>query len=59
MFLVIDAAAQIRLRAERLPGAALQVPVLAETDLDTVLATIDAERPVNDVVAALRTALAI
>ena len=33
------------LRAERLPGAALDVPVLAETDLDTVLATLDAERP--------------
>src|SRR3954470_16847840 len=40
-----ESAAQIRLRAERLPGAALQVPVLAETDLDTVLATMDAERP--------------
>jgi DNA repair protein RadA/Sms len=40
-----ESAAQIRLRAERLPGAALSVPVLAETDLDTVLATIDAERP--------------
>src|SRR3954464_10986002 len=32
-----ESAAQIRLRAERLPGAALQVPVLAETDLDAVL----------------------
>jgi DNA repair protein RadA/Sms len=40
-----ESAAQIRLRAERLPGAALQVPVLAETDLDTVLATLEAERP--------------
>ncbi len=40
-----ESAAQIRLRAERLPGAALDVPVLAETDLDTVLATLDAERP--------------
>ena len=40
-----ESAAQIRLRAERLPGAALDVPVLAETDLDTVLATMDAERP--------------
>src|ERR1700712_308773 len=40
-----ESAAQIRLRAERLPGAALQVPVLAETDLDTVLATMEAERP--------------
>src|ERR671916_1133029 len=40
-----ESAAQIRLRAERMPGAALEVPVLAETDLDTVLATLDAERP--------------
>ena len=40
-----ESAAQIRLRAERLPGAALEVPVLAETDLDSVLATLDAERP--------------
>src|SRR5213595_1090698 len=31
-----ESAAQVRLRAERLPGAALDVPVLAETDLETV-----------------------
>src|SRR6185436_14108009 len=40
-----ESAAQIKLRAERLPGAALEVPVLAETDLETVIATLDAERP--------------
>ena len=40
-----ESAAQIRLRAERLGGAALSVPVLAETDLDTVVATLEAERP--------------
>jgi DNA repair protein RadA/Sms len=40
-----ESAAQIRLRAERLGGAALSVPVLAETDLDVVLATLEAERP--------------
>jgi DNA repair protein RadA/Sms len=43
-----ESAAQIRLRAERLTpatGGALEVPVLAETDLDTVLATLRAERP--------------
>ncbi len=43
-----ESAAQIRLRAERLTGAsagALDVPVLAETDLDTILATLRAERP--------------
>jgi DNA repair protein RadA/Sms len=40
-----ESPAQIRLRAERLGDAALQVPVLAETDLTTVLATMEAERP--------------
>jgi DNA repair protein RadA/Sms len=41
-----ESAAQIRLRAERLPGdSALAVPVIAETDLHTVLATIEQERP--------------
>ncbi len=40
-----ESAAQIRLRAERLPEGALDVPVLAETDLDVVLATLEAERP--------------
>jgi DNA repair protein RadA/Sms len=40
-----ESAAQIRLRAERLGAEALAVPVLAETSLETVLATIEAERP--------------
>jgi DNA repair protein RadA/Sms len=40
-----ESAAQIRLRAERLGAAALQVPVIAETDLDVVLATLEAEQP--------------
>ncbi len=43
-----ESAAQIRLRAERLTAVtagALEVPVLAETDLDTILATLHAERP--------------
>lgn len=40
-----ESAAQIRLRAERLPGDALAIPVLAETDLATVLATLESERP--------------
>jgi DNA repair protein RadA/Sms len=40
-----ESPAQIRLRAERLGDGALQVPGLAETDLATVLATLDAERP--------------
>jgi DNA repair protein RadA/Sms len=53
-----ESPAQIRLRAERLPGAALQVPVLAETDLDTVLATIDAERPEVCVIDSVQTLVA-
>ena len=43
-----ESAQQIRLRAERLESAAcraLDVPVLAETDLDTVLATMEALKP--------------
>src|SRR5919109_48879 len=40
-----ESAAQVRLRAERLGEAALRVPVVAETDADSVLATIEAERP--------------
>ena len=36
---------QVRLRAERLPDGALRVPVLAETDLDVVLATLEQEAP--------------
>jgi DNA repair protein RadA/Sms len=41
-----ESAAQIRLRAERLGGGeALAVPVIAETDLSTVLATLEQERP--------------
>jgi DNA repair protein RadA/Sms len=40
-----ESAAQIRLRAERLSPGALGIPVIAETDLDTVLATLESERP--------------
>jgi DNA repair protein RadA/Sms len=41
-----ESAAQIRLRAQRLRcGAPLQIPVIAETDLDAVLATLEAQRP--------------
>jgi DNA repair protein RadA/Sms len=41
-----ESAAQIRLRAQRLGGGeALAVPVIAETDLHTVLATLEQERP--------------
>jgi DNA repair protein RadA/Sms len=41
-----ESAAQIRLRAQRLGGGeALGVPVIAETDLHAVLATLEQERP--------------
>ncbi|HYF27297.1 MAG TPA: DNA repair protein RadA [Baekduia sp.] len=53
-----ESAAQIRLRHERLEQAscqALDVPVLAETDLDAVLAAIEAERPAVCVVDSVQT----
>src|SRR5215208_3293131 len=40
-----ESAAQVKLRAERLGGHALSVPIVAETDLEAVLATLEAERP--------------
>src|SRR3954471_22853304 len=40
-----ESAAQVKLRAERLGPAALSVPIVAETDLDLVEATLEAERP--------------
>src|SRR3954463_3155151 len=40
-----ESAAQVRLRAARLPEGALDVPALPETDLGTVLATLEAEKP--------------
>jgi DNA repair protein RadA/Sms len=40
-----ESPAQVKLRAERLGPAALEVPIVAETDLDAVVATIEAERP--------------
>src|SRR5438093_8277791 len=39
-----ESVAQVKLRAERLGGAE-QVEILAETELETVLATLEAERP--------------
>jgi DNA repair protein RadA/Sms len=50
-----ESAEQVRLRAERLAGAALQVPVLAETDLDTILETIAAEAPQACVIDSVQT----
>ncbi|HEX2125251.1 MAG TPA: DNA repair protein RadA [Thermoleophilaceae bacterium] len=40
-----ESAAQVRLRAERLGPHALAVPIVAETSLEPVIATIEAERP--------------
>jgi DNA repair protein RadA/Sms len=40
-----ESAAQVRLRAARLEGGALDVPIVAETELEPVLATLEAERP--------------
>jgi DNA repair protein RadA/Sms len=40
-----ESAEQVRLRAERLSPGALKVPILAETDLETVLGTLAGEAP--------------
>jgi DNA repair protein RadA/Sms len=40
-----ESAAQVKLRAERLGPGALGVPIVAETDLESVLATLESERP--------------
>jgi len=50
-----ESAAQIRLRAERLGAHALEVPVLAETDLDAVLATMRVEGPEACVIDSVQT----
>jgi DNA repair protein RadA/Sms len=51
-----ESAAQIKLRAERLgAGAALRIPTIAETDLATVLATLERERPDACVVDSVQT----
>src|SRR5207237_4572485 len=40
-----ESAAQVKLRAERLGADALRVPIVAETALEVVEATLEAERP--------------
>ena len=40
-----ESAAQVKLRAERLGADALRVPMIAETDLEAVVSTVEAERP--------------
>jgi DNA repair protein RadA/Sms len=49
-----ESAAQVKLRAERLGGAG-RVEVLAETELETVLATLEAERPAVCVIDSVQT----
>jgi DNA repair protein RadA/Sms len=50
-----ESAAQVKLRAERLGEAALRVPIVADTDLDAVVATIEAEAPEVCVVDSVQT----
>jgi DNA repair protein RadA/Sms len=50
-----ESAEQVRLRAERLAPGALEVPVLAETDLDIVLDVIAAEAPQACVIDSVQT----
>ena len=51
-----ESAAQIRLRAERLAGdAALRIPVVAETALEVVCATLEAVRPEVCVIDSIQT----
>ena len=50
-----ESAAQVKLRAERLGEGALAVPIIAETDLDTVVATIEDVRPAVCVVDSVQT----
>ncbi|HEV3094877.1 MAG TPA: DNA repair protein RadA [Solirubrobacteraceae bacterium] len=50
-----ESAEQVRLRAERLSASALEVPVLAETDLDAVLDAIAAHAPAVCVIDSVQT----
>jgi DNA repair protein RadA/Sms len=49
---------QVRLRAQRLAGSALAVPVIAENDLQTVLATLESEQPEVCVIDSVQTVAA-
>ena len=50
-----ESTAQVRLRAERLGAAALEVRALAESSLETILATIEAEKPKVCVIDSIQT----
>ncbi len=50
-----ESASQVRLRAERLGPEALDVRVLAENSLETILATVEAEKPAVVVIDSIQT----
>jgi DNA repair protein RadA/Sms len=50
-----ESAAQVRLRAERIAPAALSVPIIAETDVSVIEATLEAERPAVCVIDSVQT----
>lgn len=50
-----ESVSQVRLRAERIAPAALSVPVIAETDLAVICATLAAERPAVCVIDSVQT----
>lgn len=50
-----ESAAQVRLRAERLGPAALEVPVITETELPLIVAAIESERPAVCVIDSIQT----
>ncbi|MGD0980712.1 MAG: DNA repair protein RadA [Solirubrobacteraceae bacterium] len=50
-----ESTAQVRLRAARLSPGALTVPAIAETDLETVIATLERERPAVCVIDSVQT----
>jgi DNA repair protein RadA/Sms len=50
-----ESAAQVRLRAERISPGALNVPIIAETDVSVVEATLEAERPAVCVIDSVQT----
>jgi DNA repair protein RadA/Sms len=50
-----ESPAQVRLRAERISSHALGVPIIAETDVSVVEATLDAERPAVCVIDSVQT----
>jgi DNA repair protein RadA/Sms len=50
-----ESAAQVRLRAERISSDALSVPIIAETDVSVVEATLEVERPAVCVIDSVQT----